>query len=74
MTTQPQCKSCGADVFFAAHITSGKTMIFDALPNPEGNWVLEENRAMWWTENDNRTRFMPHHATCPSVEQWKKNR
>lgn len=68
-----QCKACGADVFFAPHIVSGKLMIFDAEPNPDASWIMEQGHMKWSNEpGDDQTRFMPHHATCPSWNKVKK--
>lgn len=75
------CRSCGAKVFFAKHVLTGKRMIIDSEPSGDGNIVIEPDgkarviagrleHAMY----ADRDRFTTHFATCPNAKQWRKPR
>lgn len=79
------CRGCNADIIWA--VTAGnKSIPLDAVPNPEGNVALTGNiidgaggrrgpecrvigpPGMF---EDGVIRFMPHHATCPQVDDFR---
>ena len=78
------CRSCDAPVRFAK-AASGKWMILDAEPTPEGNVVLFldereaghvnavvfKNAAAAETKFPGRRRYVDHHSTCPQAKEWR---
>ena len=72
-----RCRSCGAEVRWA-HTTFGKLMPLDAEPDPNGNVELvgkgQQQLAIVHAQPtmDGGLRYMPHHATCPDAEQWRR--
>lgn len=74
-----QCRSCRADIVWA--ITRSNTpMPLDAEPSPVGNVQVDDLRnatvlgpldlLMW--DREATPLYMPHHATCPDGEEWKR--
>lgn len=76
------CRSCKASVVWAKFKKSGKATPFDALPDPQGKWVL-------WQEPDGSilarpydleavakkaSRYTNHFSTCPDAPDWRKER
>lgn len=73
------CRSCKARIVWA--ITArGKRMPFDMAPTRDGNMVLERSglaesllRARPVELMDlGVERYMPHHATCPDADRWRR--
>lgn len=80
------CRSCGASIVWA--ITErGKRIPLDAEPNAvKGNMVLEVETLIvnghpqerWRARqvapllDAAQVRYMPHHATCPQGNQWRR--
>ncbi len=71
-------RTCTARIFFAI-TEKGKKMPFDAEPNDAGTFVMTDNRpepptAIWHTKapEEGMSRFMPHHATCADVAQFRR--
>jgi hypothetical protein len=73
-----RCRAC--DTLIEWCVTeAGKKMPVDLEPNPEGNlWkkdAMEEGSLVavvdLFTPED-KPRFMPHWATCPSAEEFRK--
>jgi hypothetical protein len=81
-----ECGSCKADIVWA-DTPRGSKQPFDREPNPEGNRVLlgrgpnlpplalpvdliDAGPSMLGPAVD-ECRYMPHHATCPSVEEHR---
>lgn len=66
------CRGCGQTIVWAM-TEAGKRMPLDIEPNPDGNMtlilagVLVARKAQL-----DETRYMPHHATCPEVGQFRK--
>lgn len=71
---EARCKGCGRPIFWARHATSGKAMPFDAEPSDHGTWDLRLNARGLAAIHDPKaeTRYVPHHATCPKVEQFRR--
>lgn len=74
-----KCKGCQAAVVWC-RTAAGKWIPVDAKPNPEGNLVLRESLQAaspkiavvvnLFTDPE-LERYMPHHATCPDVEDFR---
>lgn len=74
------CRSCGAEIMWVP-TAAGKRLPLNAEPDPLGNVVLRrrENRTVFahvLKKNEEdlfaERRWMPHHATCPSVDQHRR--
>lgn len=73
------CAGCGAEIIWCV-TQNGKRQPVDAEPNPKGNLELRDvlNRFdpvsvvidLW--SDPNCERFMPHHATCPNADEFRK--
>lgn len=83
--TRAKCRSCEAPIFWV-FTENGRRMPIDADPVAEGNVVLVQEgsgrRAIVLGppelfESDDlrelrqRTKYMPHHATCPHADEWR---
>lgn len=81
----PACKGCGAAILWAVTLDE-RAIPLDAEPNDAGNIAMtgrqsRTRRGMPGPEcevagpvglfPDGRKRYMPHHATCPEVEQFR---
>lgn len=79
------CRSCGAAVLWAVTV-HGNAMPLNASPDPTGNVVLTgrkirtkaggqmpECHVYGYLFDDDDDRYMPHHATCPQAEQWRRD-
>jgi len=75
-----RCKSCSAPIIWAITKT-GNRMPVDARPHPNGNVQLtqEGSATPWATVHkqgpglfDEWVGHMPHHATCPDADKWRK--
>jgi len=56
---------------------NGKQQPIDAEPDPKGNLVLERKGAVTVARvadlfDKPGERFMPHHATCPNADDWRR--
>ena len=73
--TAAECRSCGAPIRWV-HTTAGKSMPLNAQPDATGNVVMVDGLAVVSPEptltEEPGDRFMPHWATCPHAERWKK--
>lgn len=74
------CRDCGAPVNFRRHKDSGKWMILDDAPTPDGNIVLlPQNRCRVLSAEEKGQRqpgavfYVDHHVTCPDAAKWRKN-
>lgn len=80
------CRSCHARIRWAV-TKAGKAMPLDFDVNPEGNVVFTGRTAKLrqggtapvvevvgqpMLLEDDRPRYMPHHATCPEAGKWKR--
>lgn len=72
------CRSCGATILWAT-TTNGKAMPIDAEPSPDGNVELTEWAPGRYrctvhpqTPFDAPPLHMPHHATCPHADEWRR--
>lgn len=76
------CQSCGARIIFAI-TTNATAMPIDVEPNPDGNVTLvagpisphatvhpKGGQVDLFGQAD--TRYMPHHATCPDADSWRR--
>ena len=70
------CRSCHAPIIWAL-TGSAKSIPLDAQPNPAGNVELADGIAKAWGTShvwpEGTQRYMPHHATCPDGEEWKRS-
>lgn len=77
-----RCRSCDAQILWAT-TAAGKAIPLDAEPAELGNVKIygrEANlSAVTLAGNELRTAredgvrlFMPHHATCPQGQSWRK--
>jgi hypothetical protein len=72
-----KCRSCRAAIFWAITEAKGKLQPIDAKPVDAGNLVVERRGSVYYAHvvdlfDKPGPRFMPHHATCPDVEDWKR--
>lgn len=77
------CRSCGAPILFK-RTSAGKLMPLDRDPTPDGNVMLGfvggEETAILLTDPgdiagcavDGVPLFMPHFATCPDADRFRK--
>lgn len=72
-----QCSSCSAPIYFVKTL-KGRAMPLDITPATAGNVLVIRNRAFVFSGPDaaehaypGRDRYMPHHATCPTVDQHR---
>lgn len=68
-----KCKSCGASVVFAEHISTGKPMIFDRMPMKGGTgFMLGPTGAAYVKDAAENTRvYISHFATCPAAAKHR---
>ena len=79
------CRSCGARVVWAKSAATGKWMILDEAPTPDGNVVLTVARqygrhdahvyrdaASAEEAHPGEARWLDHHVTCPQAKQWRE--
>lgn len=78
------CRGCRRPIIWARTV-NGKLQPLDRDPNSDGNVVAtgkkhEDGRMIVETlgplelaADDGRTRYMPHHATCPKADRYKKS-
>lgn len=78
------CKgpTCGAPIRWALTEATGVAIPLDYEPNPDGNVILLRGseppvaRTLGplelLIENPDTPRYMPHHATCPDVELFRR--
>lgn len=69
------CRSCGAEILWVRSAKNGTLMPLDAVPDPNGNVELDDDgHAVVHGQADmlGGQRFMPHHATCPHADQWRR--
>lgn len=71
----PRCRTCEAEIIWAASATTGKPMPMDAAPNPAGAFVIVTGKARKATVEDDRLRrerYTCHFATCPDADQHRR--
>ena len=72
--TTTTCRSCRARIRFVPTVTD-RLMPLDAEPNPDGNVEIHDGHAVVLEQPtifDTGERWMPHWASCPDAEQWRK--
>ena len=72
----PRCKSCKAPIVFG-ETPNGRAIPLDAEPNGKGSMVCINGKARHATAEDRallRPLYMPHHATCPNVDDCRRPR
>jgi hypothetical protein len=82
MSTRTICErplgGCQAQVEFVPSATSGKPMILDLAPNPDGNVVVRDGAAVVLTATRpalaGEPKRMPHQATCPKFKLQQDRR
>jgi len=74
------CRSCDAPIIWAQTVR-GRSQPIDAAPDPAGTLRLEARpgRPPLASVVSPRLRFglklrLPHHATCPDRQAWKRSR
>lgn len=82
----PLCSRCKAEITWCATV-NGKMQPIDRQPNPAGNLRLVDEYVQTQrgilqrvlvakpgelSLDDDGVRYMPHHATCPDVEDFRK--
>ncbi len=65
------CRSCRAPIRWARTVT-GRAIPLNAEPDADGNVELVDGVASLWLWRDGAVRYMPHHATCPTVDQHRR--
>lgn len=81
------CRSCGAQILWGITDCTGTAMPIDAEPSEDGNVVIVADRIRGAAPllrvlapgarsllDDDEVRYMPHHATCPQGEKWRRKR
>jgi hypothetical protein len=80
MTTNAQCRSCGAPIIWAK-TQGGKNIPLDAEPGMNGNILLSNGIAIYCDPIDpdfydglsgENQRYVSHFATCPNAEKHRK--
>lgn len=71
-----KCRSCHAAIFWAI-TDKGKQQPIDAAPVAGGNLVVAQRGTVFYAHvaglfDAPGDRYMPHHATCPDAEKWKR--
>ena len=66
MSATTRCRSCGAPIVFAYHWKKMSKMVFDAKPVTNWDLLGQEGRARPVKVH------VPHHATCPDAEAWRR--
>lgn len=79
-----KCKSCGAEIVFAYHFTTGKNAPFEK--SELGHFILENGAAKHVgappaqlalgtvVTEEQPQRYTSHFANCPQHAQWRKPR
>lgn len=76
-----KCKSCGAEIVFAYHFTTGKNAPFEK--DDVGHFTLENGAArhvgppaaqleLGATSAPGPQRYTSHFANCPKAADWRK--
>lgn len=87
MAEVSKCRSCKAAIIWAI-TEKGVRIPLDAEPNLKGNMTFDsvtvERDGHMVEENRSRaispllepgvTRYMPHHATCPHGDHWRRSK
>lgn len=75
--TAARCGSCNAPIYFAT-TTNGRPIPLDVEPAAAGNVVVVGGHAVVFAGPNRageayptKPRYMPHHATCPTVDQHR---
>ena len=69
------CRGCGAEIKWAKTV-KGKAIPLALDPHPDGNVELVNGIAYVKGQSDNPAdvRHMPHHATCPAANRFRKRK
>lgn len=72
------CRACHARILWVK-TSSGRSMPLDAVPTSDGNVLLDDEGIAHVQGQSSSlfpgdTLYMPHHATCPNVEEFRKAR
>lgn len=76
------CRSCKAPIRWARTVND-KPLPVDAHPTPDGNVLLREpgptadvlaGLFLAAARDQGLELHMPHHATCPDGEKWRRSR
>lgn len=68
-----KCRSCGAEIVWI-ETTKGKLQPFNREVDENGNRVFENGIAVEYQPliHMGWDRYMPHHATCPDADKWRR--
>lgn len=78
------CRSCHQPITWTVTL-QGNLMPVDATPTPDGNVTLTGRQVPTQRGyapecsvgtaslfDDGTDRYMPHHATCPQADEWRR--
>lgn len=74
------CSACKEQIIWGMNPKTGKRQPFNAEPDPDGNRVMDEfNNVYPITKGEPVPEgmtgpWLPHHATCPYREQFRRPR
>lgn len=79
MVVTAKCRSCGAPVIWATHVTTGKLTPLDAEPTPDGSWHTSEQLNLSGDvivtyEHGDAGGHRSHFATCPDAAYHRNKR
>jgi len=67
-----RCKACEAEILWAETQT-GKRMPLNAVPHPDGEWLVEGGRCrLAGPDPATGPRYTPHWATCSSAPLFRR--
>ena len=78
----PECRSCGAQVFWRRHLTTNKMAPLNMGPDPTGNLELVGEQEYDVVKAKDREAFLSsggllyrsHYASCPNALTWRTGR
>lgn len=77
------CRSCGAPIVWCVSASTGKRMPVDAIPDPNGNIVLDRAGAepvvtvrpeagLQLLDPPDLELHLSHFVTCPDSKDWRR--
>jgi hypothetical protein len=71
MAKVSRCRSCGAEIYWLKHETTGRLAPIDMTPSPRGSCLvnLEQGAYRIAFERSSGTLYTSHFATCPQAGQ-----
>lgn len=70
------CRSCGKPVMWLKHEVSGANAPIDAKPHERGSCVVDLKTGTYRVVKSpyEGEAYIPHFATCPDANVWRKKR